>query len=80
MMWGTTGQFCCWLNDHHLPEFRLGHLPSERKVIGIAATLFFFIFNLFFGAGSQGVSWLYPTEINSIEYRITGMSYGVATN
>ena len=54
--------------------------PQKGKPLGIAVTLFFFIFNLFFGAGSQGVSWLYPTEINSTKYLITGMSYGVATN
>lgn len=80
MMWGATGQCCCWLTITVLLSFASETAPQKAKSLGIAATLFFFLFNLFFGAGWQGVSWLYPTEINSTKYRITGMSYGVATN
>jgi hypothetical protein len=80
MMWGATGQCCCWLTITVLLSYASETSPQKAKSLGIAATLFFFIFNLFFGAGWQGVSWLYPTEINSTKYRITGMSYGVATN
>ena len=80
MMWGATGQCGCWLTITVLLSFASETAPQKAKSLGIAATLFFFLFNLFFGAGWQGVSWLYPTEINSTRYRITGMSYGVATN
>ena len=82
MMYGAVGQCCCWLvitallNSASTPG-----LPSPRQQkLSSAAVLFFFLFNFFFGASWQGVSWLYPTEINSTQNRISGMSYGVATN
>ena len=53
---------------------------NKTKVLGSVSVAFFFLFNVFFGAGWQGVSWLYPTEINSTQNRILGMSLGVATN
>lgn len=52
----------------------------QEKALGSGSVAFFFFFNIFFGAGWQGVSWLYPTEINSTQKRIQGMSFGVATN
>lgn len=89
MMFGALGQCLCWLaitlllwqatgndNDNNAKEI----LSLKQRQLGGAAVFFFFLFNCFFGAGWQGVSWLYPTEINSTRYRITGMSYGVATN
>lgn len=56
-----------------------GGSPMERK-LAEASVVFFFIFNIFFGAGWQGVSWLYPTEINTTQKRILGMGLGVGTN
>ena len=56
------------------------HGSPMTKILGSASVAFFFLFNVFFGAGWQGVSWLYPTEINSTQNRILGMSLGVATN
>ena len=82
MMYGALGQCCCWLAItlllHSASEVDL--LSIRQRQLGSAAVLFFFLFNFFFGASWQGVSWLYPTEINSTQNRIVGMSYGVATN
>lgn len=96
MILGALGQFCCWLaitvllsaadNEHLLASLtQLGPLQpiaqsSKEKALGSASVVFFFVFNIFFGAGWQGVSWLYPTEINSTQHRITGMGSGVAVN
>ena len=82
MMFGALGQCCCWLTITVLLS-QASHaetLSLKQRQIAAAAVFFFFLFNCFFGAGWQGVSWLYPTEINSTRYRISGMSYGVATN
>ena len=82
MMFGALGQCCCWLTITVLlsQAARSDMLTSIQHQLTAAAVFFFFLFNCFFGAGWQGVSWLYPTEINSTKYRIKGMSYGVATN
>lgn len=82
MMFGALGQCCCWLAITVLLSqvSNTDGYSSSQVQLGSAAVFFFFAFNCFFGAGWQGVSWLYPTEINSTRYRITGMSYGVATN
>lgn len=82
MMYGALGQCCCWLAITLLLDSSstAGILSTRKQQLGSAAVLFFFLFNFFFGASWQGVSWLYPTEINSTQNRISGMSYGVATN
>ncbi|KAM0799918.1 general substrate transporter, partial [Usnea florida] len=82
MMYGALGQCCCWLAITLLLDAAstAALLSSKQQQLGSAAVLFFFLFNCFFGASWQGVSWLYPTEINSTQNRISGMSYGVATN
>ncbi len=82
MMSGALGQFCCWLTITILlsQAERTSLLSEKQRQLAAIAVFFFFLFNCFFGAGWQGVSWLYPTEINSTRYRICGMSYGVATN
>lgn len=82
LMYGALGQCCCWLAITLLLDFssKAGILSTHKQQLGCAAVLFFFLFNFFFGASWQGVSWLYPTEINSTQNRISGMSYGVATN
>lgn len=79
---GAVGQCCCWLAITILLNFAHREAPDSPQEVklGSIAVAFFFLFNCFFGAGWQGVSWLYPTEINSTRYRISGMSYGVATN
>jgi sugar porter (SP) family MFS transporter len=43
---------------------------------GIAAALFIFIFNAFFGLGWLGIPWLYPAEIVSLDIRapVNGLS------
>ena len=53
--------------------------PAEKR-LAEASVVFFFVFNIFFGAGWQGVSWLYPTEINTTQKRNTGMAFGVGMN
>ena len=82
MMFGALGQCCCWLSITILlsQAEEIYEFSPKLRQLGGAAVFFFFLFNCFFGAGWQGVSWLYPTEINSTQYRICGMSYGVATN
>ena len=82
MMFGALGQFGCWLAITLLLKSAstAGLGTTRQQQFGSAAVLFFFLFNCFFGASWQGVSWLYPTEINSTQNRISGMSYGVATN
>lgn len=82
MMFGALGQSFCWLAITVLlsQASNADGYSTPQVQLGSAAVFFFFAFNCFFGAGWQGVSWLYPTEINSTRYRITGMSYGVATN
>lgn len=79
MMYGALGQCCCWFAITLLLK-SASELPTRQRQLSSAAVLFFFLFNCFFGASWQGVSWLYPTEINSTRNRIAGMSYGVATN
>ncbi|KAL6718461.1 hypothetical protein ACLMJK_004552 [Lecanora helva] len=82
MILGAFGQFCCWLAITVLlrKASQTEIVSLKQRQLGGAAVFFFFVFNCFFGAGWLGVSWLYPTEINSTKYRIGGMSYGVATN
>ena len=82
MMYGALGQCCCWLAITILLKIasQMDLLSARQQQLSSAAVLFFFLFNCFFGASWQGVSWLYPTEINSTQNRIAGMSYGVATN
>lgn len=43
---------------------------------GIAAAMFIFIFNAFFGIGWLGIPWLYPAEIVSLDIRapVNGLS------
>ncbi|RAL65904.1 hypothetical protein DID88_005566 [Monilinia fructigena] len=50
------------------------------KEVGSAAVSFFFVYYPFFGFGWQGVSWLYPTEINSLCMRTKGAALGTASN
>ena len=93
MYLGAVGQCLCWLTITLLlhyaeeaavkvfnPAYPLPKASHKSKVFASVSVTFFFLFNIFFGAGWQGVSWLYPTEINSTQNRILGMSLGVATN
>lgn len=82
MIYGAIGQCCSWLVITVLLSSAAKAIPGSihEHQFGSAAVVFFFLFNIFFGASWQGVSWLYPTEINSTQNRISGMSYGVATN
>ena len=67
MMYGAVGQCCCWLAITILLKVasKADLLSARQQQYSSAAVLFFFLFNCFFGASWQGVSWLYPTEINS---------------
>ena len=90
MMYGAMGQFFCWIIITILlgaaktaTDNQIGLLNPESpmaKALSAASAAFFFLFNIFFGAGWQGVSWLYPTEINTTQKRNLGMSLGVGTN
>lgn len=82
MIYGALGQCCSWLAITivlNSADDIASYSSKQRQLAGVAV-FFFFLFNCFFGAGWLGVSWLYPTEIHSTKYRISGMSYGVATN
>ncbi|KAL9126389.1 MAG: hypothetical protein Q9217_004548 [Psora testacea] len=87
MYLGATGQCLCWLSitvllfyaDKSAVELR-GSARDKAESFAQRSHKTKFLFNVFFGAGWQGVSWLYPTEINSTQNRILGMSLGVATN
>ena len=82
MIFGALGQCCCWLAIKQLLQAasEVEVLSNRQTQLSSAAVFFFFLFNFFFGASWQGVSWLYPTEINSTKHRIVGMSCGVAVN
>lgn len=90
MMYGAVGQFFCWIIITILlgaaktaTDNQIGHMDPESpmaKALSAGSAAFFFLFNMFFGAGWQGVSWLYPTEINTTQKRNLGMSLGVGTN
>lgn len=45
---------------------------------GAASVSMIFLFYAFFGVGWQGTAWLYNTEINSLNMRMTGSSASVA--
>ncbi|KAK6971730.1 hexose carrier protein [Favolaschia claudopus] len=47
---------------------------------GAGATVFFFLYYLFFGICWQGVPWLYPVEINSLSMRTKGAALATAIN
>ncbi|ODV78531.1 putative sugar transporter [Suhomyces tanzawaensis NRRL Y-17324] len=47
---------------------------------GIAAAVFLFVFNSFFGVSYLGASWLIPPEILSLQMRATGSALSTATN
>ncbi|KNZ43976.1 uncharacterized protein VP01_965g6 [Puccinia sorghi] len=46
----------------------------------IAATVFFFVYNTFFGIGWLGMSWLYSAEIVGLEIRSAATGYSTASN
>jgi sugar porter (SP) family MFS transporter len=53
------------------------HLANQgNSHAGIAAALFIFFFNAFFGLGWLGIPWLYPAEIVSLDIRapVNGLS------
>lgn len=53
---------------------------EKSSKLATAAVAFFFLYYVFFGVGFQGIPWLYPTEINSLQMRTKGAALGTATN
>ncbi|KAI9803736.1 MAG: hypothetical protein M1833_000648 [Piccolia ochrophora] len=53
---------------------------ADPYTMGSVAVAFFFLFFASFGLGVLNVPWLYPTEINALEYRAKGASLAMATN
>lgn len=47
---------------------------------GIMATVFIFVYNVFFGLGLLAIPWLYPAEVNSQSMRNAGASISTTTN
>nr|QKX48203.1 hexose transporter HXT1 [Puccinia striiformis f. sp. tritici] len=54
----------------------------DSKDIGpaISATVFFFVYNTFFGIGWLGMSWLYSAEIPGLEIRSAATGLSTASN
>ncbi|KAK7039389.1 hexose carrier protein [Favolaschia claudopus] len=78
LIWGATGQCICYV-------FISGFLaraddPVYGTRYGAGATVFFFLYYLFFGICWQGVPWLYPVEINSLSMRTKGAALATAMN
>ncbi|KAB8295094.1 hypothetical protein EYC80_007032 [Monilinia laxa] len=80
MMYAAAGQAVCYLLITVLLRFKEQEGYPHPKEVGSAAVSFFFVYYLFFGFGWQGVSWLYPTEINSLCMRTKGAALGTASN
>lgn len=78
MMWGAAGQFVCYVFISSLLS-QTDDSESGSK-FGVGATVFFFLYYVFFGVCWQGVPWLYPTEINSLSMRTKGAALGTAAN
>lgn len=80
MMYAAAGQAFCYLCITIL--LRYNELPgyAASKQVASASVAFFFLYYIFFGIGWQGVPWLYPTEINSINMRTKGAALGTASN
>ncbi|KAJ7083996.1 general substrate transporter [Mycena belliarum] len=78
MMWGAAGQCLCYM---FISAFlSQADDPVNGARYGAAATVFFFVYYLFFGICWQGVPWLYPVEINSLAMRTKGAALATAAN
>ncbi|KAL2870461.1 sugar porter family MFS transporter [Aspergillus lucknowensis] len=80
MIFSAAGQCFCYIIITAL--IRYNELPGypNAKQVASASVAFFFLYYVFFGIGTQGIPWLYPTEINSLTMRTKGAALGAATN
>ncbi|KAJ7242404.1 general substrate transporter [Mycena haematopus] len=78
LMWGAAGQCVCYM---FISAFLArADDPVNGTRYGAGATVFFFVYYLFFGICWQGVPWLYPVEINSLAMRTKGAALATAMN
>lgn len=73
MFWGLVMQGICF-------AVVSGSLSSGSKNGGIVAISFMFLYYSTFGTTWSLSPWLYPTEINSLQYRNTGAAIATAMN
>ncbi|KAF8869218.1 general substrate transporter [Mucidula mucida] len=73
MIYGAAGQAVCYM-------FISAFLSQGGEKYGAAATAFFFLYYVFFGICWQGVPWLYPVEINSLNMRTMGAALATGSN
>ncbi|CAK5277861.1 unnamed protein product [Mycena citricolor] len=78
MIWGAAGQAVCYAFISRL--LSKADDPVNGARYGIGATVFFFVYYIFFGICWQGVPWLYPVEINSLAMRNKGAALATAAN
>ena len=50
------------------------------KKAGVAAAVFLFVFNSFFGIGWLGMTWLYPAEIVPLRIRAPANALSTSAN
>ncbi|RLV94820.1 Sugar transporter STL1 [Spathaspora sp. JA1] len=53
---------------------------TDNTSAGIAAAVFLFVFNTFFGIGWLGMTWLYPAEITPLNIRAASNGLSTAAN
>lgn len=75
MIMSGLGQFSAFLVITILLRF-----AEMNKVYATASVAFFFLYHVAFAIGMLGVTWLYPTEINSLPMRTKGAAIATATN
>ncbi|CAG7934091.1 unnamed protein product [Penicillium olsonii] len=79
MLIGSSGCFVCYFVLMLLIRFNQVTDNSTLSFnYGAASVSMIFLFYAFFGVGWQGTAWLYNTEINSLNMRMTGSSASVA--
>ncbi|KAL8278128.1 hypothetical protein RQP46_009452 [Phenoliferia psychrophenolica] len=58
----------------------LPHPGKDNAAAGIVAAILLFVFNTFFAIGWLGMTWLYPSEINSLRVRTPATGISTAGN
>ncbi|GAB7358124.1 hypothetical protein MBLNU230_g0283t1 [Neophaeotheca triangularis] len=78
MMCSAAACSCCWVGI--AVSQGIAENGGDQYVCGSISVLFFFLFFASFGMGVLGIPWLYPSEINALEFRTKGASLAMASN